>query len=382
MVPSNEVASAFLDLVGIRDLAQTSPDRYWEALGRFQEHVANLCHNLEGAGAQIFLFSDSLFVQGPNAESLVKFVRSLRHNLLVDGLYFKGSIKKGDLEARPAHKLALDQDREAEKKRAKKLFGHCFGQNAATLFAMQERLKGVGFWVDSETDSAKQFTVSSCFLPQLNSKKAEHYLDLILLPEDLDEHILDRLLQAFFKAKARSKKIGRFYVPFLIVWIQSMELKKVAEYGPGSLVGLLLNGTFERLFGDVAGIENLFYCLFNRLHDADEEAPLDLAYQTRRYILGRRRIARALDDIPEDILSHDARNAFLEEMSAGLLGRAPEYKAAVAKIKELTGLGNSDLEIGRALESKGYPAVYGRAWTGSSVRKVREREGIGAPGAV
>lgn len=378
MADNGDLVSGFIDLVGVRDLARESSSGYWDALIRFQTHVADICTALEGDSGKIFLFSDSIFVQAEGFRGLANFMRSLRHRLLDEGLYFKGSIRPGGLEAREAYVLPLVRNKKDEEERKKKLAGHCFGENAATLFALQEQLKGIGILVDEAAVSNGQAdgTAYSCFLPQVGSQRSEPYLDLLLEQDDLDDGILERLLQKFFKAKSRSKKIGRFYVSLLVLWVQSIDFSSIS-YDPsseGGLINLLLSGRFERLFGDVVGIENIYLCLLNRLYVDRDKVPIALFYDTRRYILSRRRLSRSLDNIPFKIFSSSARNEFLEDLSFDLMRKSPEERQSMELILDMASEGKKDTDMAEELNRRNLRQKSGRPWSWQAVRNLRQKK--------
>ncbi|MEA2558840.1 MAG: hypothetical protein QOH06_344 [Acidobacteriota bacterium] len=370
MANQKEVFSAFIDLVGIRDLARTDEEGYWVALRKFKEHITDTSHHLEEGGGGVYFFSDSAFMQADSLNGLIFFMKALRHKLLQDGLYFKAS----------AHYGSLGTQRVEEKNT---VFGHYFGRNAATLFALQERLKGIGIYVHPDRipkNSLEKHFAYTCFLPETGSRLAIPYLDIKLGRDDLNEGILHDLLRYFFRSKSKAKKLGRFYISILVLWVQSLDLEGL-NYdmrAEGELVSILLSGKFERLFGDVIGIEYIYFALLNRVYTGHEEGriPLRLFYDARRYVLGQRRIARWLDNIPEQIMHPRTKNRCLQDLSSGIIKRPPEEKEVANLVQTLAAISKSDSEIAQELESRKLPTKSGRPWSANAVRAICREEGI------
>lgn len=377
---NDTTVSAFIDLVGTRELAKEDQRQYYEALEKFRQLLADYCHTLEGSKSEIYVFSDSAFMQADNFKFMCKFLCVLRTQLLVEGLYFKASVGPGSLEAREARVLDLVPVP------PENLHGHSFGENAAALFSAQERLKGIGVWVDmslARFDKENALTYS-CFLPQINVQKAEAYLDIKLLAEDLNDANLDRILRIFFKSKTKSKKVGRFYVSLLVLWIQSIDTSSLDHYSltsDGGLINLLLSGKFEKMFGDVLGIENIYMCFLDRLYRDRDRVSVSLFHDARRFILGRRRLIRSLENVPGEILSTRSRRDFLEDLSADLLRKAPELSEIIRLVVQWVGVGRSPAEIAQELNRLRIPSPARKKWTSSGieelVRSIENQDGQG-----
>lgn len=327
MVAAKQIYSGFIDLVGVRERAQTDVALYWRALQDFQSHVMDYCDLLSGKEGRVYFFSDCAFFQARSAADLFEFLGNLRHRLLQDGLYFKAAVKVGGLEARAAHESPFLRSEAIRNTIREHLVGHYFGRVAAELFALQEELKGIGIMIDPtgmDDNMVNKYCVDSCFLPQAGNRRMKEFKDLRLQQDDMKQGILRELLRAFFMAKSRSKKVGRFYISLLVTWLQSVNLLKLnySAKSDGDLISLMLHGGFIKAFGDVVGIELPYFVLLNRCYDVEKDALPDLYRDTFRYIKSQRSIVKWIDLVPKTILSQQNRDKYLEDLSKEMIGKS------------------------------------------------------------
>lgn len=369
--------SAYLDVVGLRDLAKVNVQDFHGALRQFQKWVWDICKSLS-EDAEVFFFSDSAFAQAHSHTELVRLLTELRFRLMEEEHFFKAAIAEGDLDWQDAsdYFAAKDSGMKARVKNVVK--GYYFGEHAAQLFSSEDSLKGIGIRVvgDKLQKALKESVVVTCHLPDMNSRQPEAYKDLRFEHHQLTAGLLHIVLEKFFHAKMSSKKYGRYYIPLLIVWIQSMDLRTVDPRltSDADLASILLNGSFERLFHDVVGVEQIYFALLNRV--VSDNGFDRLANATFRYVQSRPWIINRIGLADKAILGYEVRHKCLTELSKKTL-RTPEmHVKAVEMIRELRQAEKSDSHIAVALEKAGIPRADGRKWNASAVSGVRKREGI------
>lgn len=319
--PGGEAYSAFIDLVGTKDRAKTSPEAYRDSLRTFNERLLSLLPLLDEAGARVYFFSDCAFVEAAALDGLWRFLVRLRLDLVSDGLFFKASATKGPLE--PVAPASVPELRRRDRALAKRVLqGFFFGDVAAELYSEQERLKGVGIFVSKALEQELGARVAySCFIPDVGTRRPVPYVDLRLTKDELDSGNYEVVVREAFRAKARAPKLGRYYLSMLILYIRSEDLRGLlGDADRPSIASWLLSGRLERLLGDLVGFDLLHFALLDELEkiaDQDEAAKLALETVIRRLVA--RNKLRLMDQIPVEILSWTARESCLKRAHSVML---------------------------------------------------------------
>lgn len=373
--------AAFLDIVGMRNMAkiavqdQSMPARYYEVLESFHEQIFTLCLKLSKSG-QVYFFSDSAYVQDSSLNSVLKFVQELRTELLLRGIFFRAAVMPGSLEARDIQDNPLIPDMTVRSRVRERARGHHFGTVAASLFGRQENLKGIG--VDCTECEAPHLTYS-CHVPDFASRRAEAYRDIRLTARDMAPKVLHSVLTHFYMAKLTSARLGRYYVPLLVLWINSTdfnELHDVAVSSDEHLVCQLLNGSFERLFGDVTGVEQVYFALLNCVESRPECVPAHLARECWRYLEKHLWILRNIQYAPSEILPIAVRDNALRRYSERVLRASADCRLALTMIRESRAAGMRDKQIAQLLNERGVVCGPITRWHANSVGGLRRRESI------
>ena len=371
--------SAFIDLVGTRERARHSSNDYREALSTFQQRVAeSLLVTGSAPSVRVYIFSDSAFVESEARDSLIAFLVALRSYLLLDGLYFTGAIRRGGLEARPAAAaLGGLVSAATRQKLEKSLLGNCFSSSAADLYVDQELIKGIGFsaeksFAPSQKAAATSAFVWSCFLPEFGSRQARAFLDLRIPKKDLTPDGAERILRDAFSAKTRSRKYGRFYVSLLVTWVQSASLQKTSNRHDDRIVEASASGELERLLGDVVGIELVYLAILGRVLGELESVGTALRREFNRKLMRHRKVARALEFAPEEILPPALRERFVEGLARVMKTHDYDETEARDLAADLRRQGEADEEVQRRLAAEGFRARNGRPWTIDDLKRWRK----------
>lgn len=370
---------AFIDLVGTKNLAAAEADLYFEVLGKFQGHLADLCNRIDGG--HIYFFSDCAFFEHANSTQFLNFFFELRRSLLQDGLYFKGAILRGNLNPVAAQDYFQVKGPATSAVRRRTLSGYFFSSDAARLYSMQERMKGIGTHVDDSLRGEAGFaTVSSCYIPSPPAKGVHAYKDLRFQPEDMTRGNLALLLSEFYYAKSRSRKLGRYYVAPLVLWLQSMDLRNL-EVGASrdeDLVNIILNGRFDKLMGDTPSVAVIYLTLLNRVFTEQASVPDELYDAVWEFARKRRRMFRELEGIPLDILSHDARRRCITILTSSVLQTSQEYKDIVEFVRDGVAEGLLLSEIAKQLvdQRDKFERATGREVSTRAVKALVKKERI------
>lgn len=311
---------AFIDLLGTRDLAQSDPDDYFDRFTNFRDTISNHCQVLADIG-KIYFFSDCAYITSNDLQLLLQYVQKVRASLLIDGNYFKGAISKGDLSAKDINDNDL-LSKNIRAKRNKILKGTCFGKDVISVYAMHERLKGIGIYLDSSVVEKvlPAQIINSCFLPHNNSIHPESFVDIKYSENELHDDIVKKLIERFFKAKAKTKNVGRYYVPIIISMIQSYDLGRI-KFGKQVswdnetlpfIMRYIGSGTFEKHFSDVVGTEYIYFSVIRKLYS--DNWPQLMIDKILKFVLGKKRLKNKLEYVPRELLATEIKNKIYENI--------------------------------------------------------------------
>ncbi len=302
---------AFIDLLGTRERVQRSSAEFYTSLRNFQELVTYFAPLLDDNGT-VYFFSDCAYVESEALPPLLGYLGQLRMALFTIGLFMTGAVGRGKLNAVAPNSSSRIDDQKSVEQTRQIVHGSFFGQDVAPVYALQDSLKGIGIRFDSSAQrSAKSTWVKSCHYPRFGSR-LELIADLRYDAEKLDEEILRRFFSEFLKAKTRSKKYGRYYITCLVTIIRSLHFGQVTEKalrGYAStekhvselyLYKQFVSGFVDRNFGDLMGIECVYYTLLDEVYGkCDPSIQLILT----KVFYGKKRLLRALENIPYEILN-------------------------------------------------------------------------------
>lgn len=314
---------AFLDLLGTSDLASHDEDRYYESLMNFKEALVVYARDLS-QNDQVFLFSDCAYVQSDSLKHLVKYTQKVRSYLLDLGYYLKGAISRGALSATNASHGEWITDQEV-REAARRVRGHFFGKDVVRAYALQEVMKGIGLSVEPDVYAGNEksgWFVASVHIPDMRSRVATPFYDLALVDDDRTYDVLYRLLENFFRIKTRSMRIGRYYITFLVSCVRSEHYGRMTDPAKRMrheedtvppIARLILTGELEKYFGDVPGIENVYFAFIDKvIRDNSRTDVRTCAIDTVRR---RRRYLKYLGSTSAHILAPENRKVLLSDLS-------------------------------------------------------------------
>lgn len=323
---------AFVDLLGTSEFAQNERTRFQQSLVTFKETVESGASLLASTDS-VYFFSDCLYLETDAPERAIAFLRYLRRHMLLQGFYMKGALGYGTLDvlspsgvgagARQGH----SRDQNEAPPTGPTIRGHSFRGDVVEIYALQDALKGIGIRV-AETlvpNLDHSFLVQSCHLPYPNSRVAECFSDLRFSAFDLDEESIQFLLRDFVMAATRSKRYGRYYLSVLISIIRSSQYSGLAasprtdeEVFGDHFVEILLTKDFERNFGTLPGIEQVYFALLDELYHQSQKKMIEWLDPVQDFLARRRRYISHLETVPSCIFGRASRNRFLQFVSQSI----------------------------------------------------------------
>lgn len=309
---------AFVDLLGTSELSRVDPRAFFTSLTTFKEVICNYSSELDPRG-EVYFFSDCAYVQSSSMEGIVKYLRRVRQTLSEQGLYLTGAIGEGSLNASDPPQRNRTDERIVK--------GSSFGPDVVSVYGLQNGLRGIGIRIDNSVArrfQAKGYGIVSCHLPQTNSRHAEYFWDLKFSPDELNENILRTFVKNFFKTNTKSRRFGRYYISYLVSWINSADFREAGR-GKGDqqdqlplICELLLNGMLERNFSDLSGMEFIYYAMLEKAYKECNSPKLISKFEN--FIARRKKLISRLETMPRTLFDEDSRKKFLNFLSARATG--------------------------------------------------------------
>lgn len=327
----------FIDLLGTKESANASEGKLRQGLSDLHSTLRDNFDLLDDGVC--FAFSDGAFFQSASLSNFANFYRSVRQQLFSNGHFFKCAVTRGDLtlDTSYTHGQGLAPLSES------RFVSIRFGGAAPRAFLAQDRFKGVGAIIADPVGSdsiEKESFVRSFFFASDQPSSVKQYLDIRFTPnetglpsasddevpwedrpvgdtEDSAHSFLDIFLQEFSKAKSRSKRYGRYYLPTLAAMVRSLDFSNIDYDGnewhgaPFLFEKLLVDKGFDSSYSDIKGLSFLYWTVVDELMmqraDLNERSKNELLI----CLLKRRSTFKEIDSIPDFILSSDVREDLL-----------------------------------------------------------------------
>ena len=308
---------AFVDALGMSDMARLDDVGFYLALENFYQNVTNSAGLLD-ENARVHHFSECAYVESSSLESIVTYLQAVRSKLLLYGIYIRGAVGKGTLSPLGGKTTALDNDG--------KVTGIYFGSDVVPIFRLESSLKGIGLRIDDEhSGDFSKYRVQSFFLPNDGKREIKCFWDLRFVQSDLKDSTFRKFLEDFLIINTTSRRIGRYYVSFLVTWIQSYDLAELSsEQIKAAISGgeddqiplvfkLILTGYFEKYFGGLGGLEHIYFSLIDKV--MDEAQDTEVRDHFIRFLFGKKKILDKIQFVSDRILSNEHKTEFLQQYS-------------------------------------------------------------------
>jgi len=283
--PSNETNKSwvvFLDLLGTKQFAVFRED------GDIAPHVT-LKNKLEDLSRYIKskiiirFFSDSVYIEAEELEPLIVSLARLRRSLMAQGVFFKASLRRGQLGEIPIAKSENNaQGYHVE------MTGSLFGPEAVSVYETQERFKGVGFFIEPSSELSSDFFCDTAFPVDNVHGRWQKGLDIrywvtsdpkaksVLFRTDIvdiEEQVafIDGIILAALKANTSQRNLSRKYLSSLISIINSSDFTQIAYSGgewsdyPAIFHTLVVDQKRRAGIKAISGYDSLFLCLITNI---------------------------------------------------------------------------------------------------------------------
>lgn len=321
---------AYLDLLGIKDLAKYSSEKYFSAMEDFRNHLIQTTSIFNEKGfsenSEIFFFSDSAFIETDDIVTLFNYLISLRKSLNRNQLFFTAAITIGNLNAfnfcgQNLSKSGLNEStKRLLKNKERYLKGTIFqSKEISDVYVLQNNLKGIGVYINDtvfikwKTDirneilnklsqknaqkknqdslnnnledlinnefqkSTNNYVTKSFYFPSINTKTAYEYYDLKLTASEQDISFYEIIIERYHNSNVKNKKYGRFYLSHIANWISSTDFSTIIntndnsfnlENAPLIFKKLVLNEDFliKELKNTAHCFEYLYFFLLNHFY--------------------------------------------------------------------------------------------------------------------
>ena len=330
---------AYLDLLGVREMAEFDFNRYYESMIELQS-VALLVLSGESTPDDISIkyFSDCLFVESNEIRSIVLYMDKLRKLMFAKKIFLKASITDGkllsnvneedidneisDLKGRYSNYHLPALDSAASVIKGVNVLKQSLGRRAEGIgflspdicraVGMEHSFKGVGVSVDFKLEPEKQIpeliVESFCYV----EGSIIPYIDLKISKDKLKKTMVDILFETVSVANIGSSYVGSKYISLLATYVNSedydLDLNEIGNtYSTGSpLINafITLRSSSPKLFSQLKGLSYIYLLIINNFYGVeryDEAAKLVAKFSKMGSIISR--FEGKFDSIPDCIIS-------------------------------------------------------------------------------
>lgn len=328
---------AYLDLLGIKDIAKYSIESYYTTISQFVKKLEYCCgifnKNKEYENSSVYYFSDCAFIKCENLYALFDYLISLRYELMCtdDPIMFTAAVGISDMKGN--NDCFIDKG-----EYAKNIKGISFGnEDICRIYVLQNNFKGIGVFVDDlvikdwkktlrnnrncSFDKEKEKYIStSFFFPSIDCKDPIRYYDIKMSENEIQSNFLESVIRRYHSANLKNKKFGRFYLSYFANWIVSeIYYKKPSGLSDELLSVKCLYNEYYYLTNSL--IDNaykfdlmIFYLLNELMNCQNDESIEDNFVSFVKFICkmpSAKKYLSDLSEIPEIILSLRNKDRFI-----------------------------------------------------------------------
>lgn len=243
---------AFLDLLGIKSIAQFDYESYFDCVMEFQNALeACLKNNIQKkrSTVDVYVFSDCAYFESSQFDSLCLLLRNLRFQLLTKGVFFNAAVTTGTL----GHKFVNSYS----------MSGSVFeNKDTVRVCTMQNSFSGAGIKIDDDVASKNEDeTIVSCFC-RWDEKSGTYSnftpcYDVMYGSNALSN--LRLVVLNFIKTAYIDKRAARYYFTAMKTCVFQMDRTNVQEF-----VSILKDYKMQDMI--IQCITPLYYILVDRIY--------------------------------------------------------------------------------------------------------------------
>ena len=247
---------AYLDLLGIKSIANFDYESYFRCVAQFQNTLLD-CQtaNIQKLRNKVhtYIFSDCAYLESDDFDSICIFLRNLRYQLIDKGIFFNAAVTSGTLGQQSIDKNNLIGN----------LF-HC--KDTVKVNTMQSSFSGVGIRIDDAIARDKMKNngkelILSCFSIWNEEKKSfmqfVPFFDLKYKSDPL--MIFYSVLKNFIRTAYLDKRASRYYFSAMKTCVSQMNAENISE-----LVGELEKISLSDYINSC--LIPLFYIIVDRIY--------------------------------------------------------------------------------------------------------------------
>lgn len=336
---------AYLDLLGTKSFCEEE-DVYYKNINTFSRTVKILAPKL-GASGRIGIFSDCVYVECTELESMLNFLNQLRLMLLGDGLFFNAALSKGKAGVEPIitpHKKEKDDKTEKDESILPNLFGVRFtNKEIASIYCKQTKFRGVGIWIDPLVEKeialrGNYKVVESIYYAKENKDNTNVYLpkrynDIAFFNnndddlKDWESYIngsMKIIFKTIYKSHRKSSKYSVYYIPMIVNIIRccdvnNLKWNKTKKSFENMTIEFKLMYNFllevNKTISNLIGFDCVCLVLLDKIYSSTSLTNYDKAAITEDFIdkfsCLNSKYKLSLDLVPKEPFSDDNRSNFI-----------------------------------------------------------------------
>ncbi|OBP16536.1 hypothetical protein A5320_03830 [Rheinheimera sp. SA_1] len=316
--------SAVVCLVGARLLSRHDQIRYTDWIFSFQQCVKDRA-SLGADGCTYFFLGEYCYITAHDIHSLLATVGEVRLTLLQQQVYSNAVLT--DKSCGIDQYLYTHAGDKAEKD-VDNLKLHYFGINffsdSSHLRPEIEEMRAIGCSILADEVRSQYFSSNIQFVSNVNISTNNHRVDIFLdmaFEEDaFAENILRNIIEDFFYFTAFSKSISRFFIPFFLNLVQSLELNAFAH--KIRILKVLSSPQFIGKLNQTIGAEYVIFKLLHLTIVETEREPDDVQSASSlkgnrasltKFIFSKATLLDKLDSLPEFVMPRQLRQKLVAD---------------------------------------------------------------------
>lgn len=338
---------SFIDILGTKNSSESeNHQKYIDIVVNFQSTLIESSSILTDNG-RLHFFSDCAFIETESIAIMIKFLKKLREELLLNKLFLRGSVVKGQLcaingeESRKFIKdnygsKILDRFKTLQpiiKKNDAVINGTLFfSPHISKAAKIESEIKAASIYIDNQVfedaevkDILKNEVVTSGYLNNKSLTKITTFYDIAYNQEDITESFLRVLLQQYLIANTSHFSFGRYYLSILITCINSTDFSKL-KYSNASndfentspifdvILGLRLKN--KQLYNNSKGLEFVYFSLLNKVYIDQNGCNETTVNVLKQVFFNKRFMGKYMNKIsliPKDVLSSNSKSQLITD---------------------------------------------------------------------
>ncbi|MFZ1703563.1 MAG: hypothetical protein WAT79_04405 [Saprospiraceae bacterium] len=338
---------SFIDILGTKNSSESeNHQKYIDIVINFQSSLIECSSILKNDG-RLHFFSDCAFIETESIFIMIKFLKKLREELLLNKLFIRGSVVKGQLYAINGEESTefIKNNYGSEilsrfmtlqpiiKKNDTVINGtFFFSPHISKAAKIESEIKAASIYIDDQVfedqdvkDILKNEVVTSGYLSNTSFTRITAFYDIAYNQNDITESFLRVLLQQYLIANTSHFSYGRYYLSILITCINSSDFSKI-KYSSTSndfenttplfdvVIGLRIKN--KQLYNNIKGLEFVYFSLLNKVYidqDSINETTINVLKQV---FLNKRFMGKYMNKIsliPKDVLSSTSKSRLIAD---------------------------------------------------------------------